>query len=302
MDFEQFVKEIKENKWNVYGAEVYENSVLTHSYGDTTEIHDIYSATKSVLSVAFGIAYDMGVVDFEKSILEYLPPEKVLKMSDKQRDSFSKITLRRLLSMSVAGLPFSSEGKELLDYCLNCEIPDPDERTFNYSNINSFLIGVALTEALGCDLGEFIKEKIFEPLQISDFELQYSPDGYFYGASGMKLCVHDLSKFGILMSNGGVYNKRRIISEEYVSMATSVQQMNREGGYGLFFWKYGDGFSINGKLGQKCYCLPEQGIIVSFLAYIEDGSHELRDSMERNILGMVKSGLPAREQPGTRCF
>ena len=52
MEFEKFTDDIEKNKWKVFGVEVYENSVLTHSYGDTCDcIHEIYSATKSVLSV-----------------------------------------------------------------------------------------------------------------------------------------------------------------------------------------------------------------------------------------------------------
>lgn len=66
------------------------------------------------------------------------------------------------------------------------------------------------------------------------------PDGYFYGASSMELTVHELSKIGLLLYHGGVYEGKRILSEEYVREATSVQQMNREGGYGYFLWKYRD--------------------------------------------------------------
>lgn len=158
---------------------------------------------------------------------------------------------------------------------------------FHYNNINAFLIGVALSEALKCDLGEFIVKEIFDPLHITRYELTYSPEGYFYGASGMKLCVHDLSKIGLLMSNGGEYNGKRIVSEEYVKLATSIQQMSREGGYGFFFWKYKDGFSINGKWKQKCYCLPKQGLVITYLAHIEDDSHDLLNSMENSILAKI---------------
>ena len=78
-----------------------------------------------------------------------------------------------------------------------------------------------------------------------------------------------------------------IISEEYAGLATSVQQMNREGGYGFLIWKYRDGFSINGKWKQKCYILPDRGIIVTYLSHIEDGSHDLLNSMEKNILDIL---------------
>ena len=37
MDFERYKNDIVDNGWNVYGVEVYENGVLTHSYGDTTD-------------------------------------------------------------------------------------------------------------------------------------------------------------------------------------------------------------------------------------------------------------------------
>ncbi|MBR5425015.1 MAG: hypothetical protein IK106_00695, partial [Clostridiales bacterium] len=79
---------------------------------------------------------------------------------------------------------------------------------------------------------------------------------------------------------------KRIISEEYVKMASSIQQMNREGGYGFFLWKYRSGFSLNGKWKQKCYVLPDEGILVSYLSDIQDDSHDLLQSMEKNILGI----------------
>ena len=37
MNFEKFVDDIEKNKWAVFGVEVYENSALTHSYGDTND-------------------------------------------------------------------------------------------------------------------------------------------------------------------------------------------------------------------------------------------------------------------------
>jgi len=285
MNFDAFTKDIINNKWNVYGTEVYKDGVLLHSFGDTTEnLHELYSATKTVLSLAVGIAYDEGIFDLNKSILEYMPEKNLEKMSDRQIETFGKISIHRLLTMSVGDLPFRAEGESWLDFSLACEIKNPEEKVFNYSNINSYLVGVALTTALGKDLGVFIEERLLRPLGITRFEYTRCPEGYFYGASGMRLTVNDLSKFGLLLMNKGVYDGKRIVSEKYVEMATSIQQMNREGGYGYFIWKYRDGYSINGKLGQKCYILPNSGIIVTYLSNIEGPGSELRDSMEKWIL------------------
>lgn len=287
MNFEAFTSNIKENRWEVYGVEVYEGGILTHNYGDTTDkLHDIYSATKAVLSIAVGIAVDENKFDLGKSILYYLPKDKVDNISDEQKSIFEKISIQRLLSMSVIDFPFRPEGDSFIDFALNTKISNPNEKAFNYNNINAYLVGVALTEALGTDLGEFIEKRIFRPLGITKFEYDRCPEGYFYGASGTKLTVNELSRLGLLLYNKGIFDGKRVLSERYIDEATSIQQMNREGGYGYFIWKYRDGFSINGKWGQKCYVFPNDKLIVSFLSHMEEkeNTNKLKSSMERYIL------------------
>ncbi len=286
MDFDGFIKDIRDNDWKVFGVEVYRDGALKYSYGDTTGLHEIYSATKTVLSIAAGIAYDEGRIDLDRPFVDYIPFSGLGTIPRKQLDKFAGICIRRLLTMSVKGFPFRPEGENWLGFSLNCEADEPDTVEFDYSNIPAYLMCVVLNAALGCDLGEFIERQIFAPMEITSYEYTRSPEGYFYGASGMRLSVHDLSKLGLLLGNKGIYNGVRIVSEEYVSLATSVQQLNREGGYGFYIWKYRGGFSINGKWKQKCYVIPQSGITVTFLSHIEDDSRDLLRSMERHILGI----------------
>ena len=166
MNFDSFVREIKENSWNVYGVEVYECGALTHTWGDTKDnLHDIYSATKAILSIAVGIASDENKFDIERSVLYYLPKDKLEKVSAEQKEVLEKITIQRLLTMSVADIPFRPEGESFIDFALNTRISDPDKREFNYNNINAYLVGVALTQALDTDLGGFIEKRIFDLTQ-----------------------------------------------------------------------------------------------------------------------------------------
>ena len=305
-NFKKFVSDIEKNNWKVFGTEVYLDGELKHSYGDTTGLHEIYSATKTILSIAVGILFDEGRINLDAPVTDYLPEDKIKVLPERQYDSFSRLSIRRLLTMSVSGFPFRAEGDNWLDFTLACEV-DPDDSGFNYSNVSAYLISVALETILGRDggaqtpepsndLGKLIEERILKPLDITSYEYVRSPEGYFYGASGMRLSVHDLSKLGLLLYNKGVYNGRRIISEEYVDMATSRQQMNREGGYGFYIWKYRGGFSINGKWKQKCYILPKQGIIVTFFSHIEADSNALIESMEENILGIGQREREAFER------
>ena len=286
MEFQAFVNDIKTNQWNVYGVEVYNRGNLVHSYGNTLNIkYPVYSATKTVLSLAVGIAYDEGKIDLFKSILDYLPKKIINSMSKEQIATFQMITIERLLTMSVDGLPFRPEGESYLKYSLSCDIKNVKVSKFNYSNISAYLVGVALTNAIDEDLYQYLSRKLFEPLHIVEPIYTRCPDGYFYGASGMQMSVHDLSQIGVLLYNNGMYEGKRIVSEEYVKKATSIQQMNKEGGYGYFIWKYHEGVSINGKWNQRCFVLPREELIITYLSHIENKCPELTISMEKNILG-----------------
>ena len=284
MDFDAFVRDIRRHHWNVLGAEAYEHGYLLHDFGDTRGAHEIYSVTKSVLSVAMGIAKDRGLIDFERPVTEYLPSEYLGRIPSRQKETWEKITLSRLMTMSVADLPFRPEGNDWLAFSLSVPIPRPEERIFHYSNISAYLAGVALAEAVGEDAGRFIEEEIFAPLGICDYALGRSPEGYFYGASGMRMSVHDLSRIGLTLCEGGRTRGKQIVSKEYIGYAASALQMNREGGYGYFFWKYRDGFSMHGKLKQRCYMLPKRGLVITFLSDMDDPSPAIQESMEKHLL------------------
>lgn len=287
MNFNSFVNDVEKNQWNIFGVEVYVDGKLAHQYGDTAkQRYPIYSATKTITSIAVGMAVDEGKLDIKESVLEYLPESATSKLSKEQFEVYKHITTKRLLTMSVSGYPFRPSGESWLEESLLCPIAGGDKREFNYSNISAYLAGVVASCAVGEDLCQYLNRKFFTPLGIVNPPCLRCPDGYFYGASGMELSVHELSKIGLLLYNGGVYEGKRILSEEYVKEATSVQQMNREGGYGYFTWKYRSGFSINGKWKQKCYVLPEDKVVVTYLSHIEDDTPDLKESMEMHILGI----------------
>ena len=286
MNFDGFVKDIETNHWNVYGVEVYKDGQLIHRYGDCTRNrYPIYSATKTIVAIAAGMAVDEGKLNLHKSILEYLPESVVKKLSKEQKESYTHITTHRLLTMSVCGYPFRPDGDNWLENVLTYETPEPEKKEFDYSNVSAYLVGVVTSCALGEDLYEYLERKLFAPLKIEKPPFERSPEGYFYGASKMQLTVNELSKVGLLLYNHGIYDGQRLLSEAYIKEATSIQQMNREGGYGYFVWKYRDGYSINGKWKQKCYILPEEKIVVTYLAHIDDDRCTIRKSMEKYILG-----------------
>ena len=237
-----------------------------------------------MVSIAVGMASEDGFLNIDDCVLQYLPAKYIQAMKAEQREAFEHISIQRLMTMSVDGFPFRLSGSDWLDEALSIPLSHPNTRTFSYSNVPAYLVGVAVSFAVDERLDRYLDRKLFAPLGISEPPCQFSPEGFFYGASGMKLTVHELSRIGLMLSNEGKYAQKQIVSPAYVKEATSVQQMNREGGYGFFFWKYRDGFSLNGKWGQKCYVLPARQLVITFLSYMEEGSDRIRICMEKHLL------------------
>ena len=285
MDFSGFERDIRKKGWQVHGVEVYEHDALVGRFGDTERMrYPIYSITKSVTALAVGMAVDEGKMRVDDGILKYLPEDAVRAMSKNQRETYRGITLRRLMTMSVPGYPFRPEGDDWLRFSLEVPLLDAETPRFDYSNIPAYLVGVAASRALGEDLHAFLDRRLFAPLGIRNTRCTRSPEGYFYGATGLEMTVNELSRLGKLIYHGGTFDGTRIVSEKWIREMTAVQQTNREGGFGYFLWKYRTGNSMNGKWGQKCYLLPQEGKMITFLSHMEEGSDPLRESMERHLL------------------
>lgn len=288
MNFQAFTDEIRQKQWNVFGAEVYEDGKLVRQYGDTQTRHPIYSATKTITALAVGMAVDAGKMDVRRSVLDYLPQKAVQGMRGEQWEAYRWITLERLMTMSVDGYPFRPlpSWENWLQTSLDLPVANAQRPVFHYSNIATYLTGVAASCALDEDLYSFLERSLFAPLGIEEPPYGRCPDGYFYGASYMELSVNELSRIGMLLYNGGVYQGQRIVSEAFVKEAGSLKIRNREGGYGYYLWKYRDGFCINGKWGQKCYVLPARKQMITYLSHMEDEAEcdAVTACMEKHLL------------------
>lgn len=119
MNFQGFVDSIKENNLEVYGIQVFHKGEIVASWQEEPiQRHPIYSATKSILSLAVGMARDDGKFDINAPIYEYLKSEIPVYAGKEQVDNLKKITVKRLLTMSVQGYPFRPEGDNWLEYSL----------------------------------------------------------------------------------------------------------------------------------------------------------------------------------------
>lgn len=282
--FETLVTTIQEQHWPVHGLEIRQNGELLHHYGDTDKSRfPIYSATKAFTSTAAGIAVREGRFSVEAPLYDYVKDLVPAYATNRQKEVLQKITIERLLTMSVKGYPFRPEGENWLEFSLLYPLEDLETREFSYSNISAYLVGVALEQAVGEHLISYLTPRLFEPLEIYNPVYGNCPSGHFYGASQMELTVAELGRLGQLYLNRGLWKGERILSEDWVKEATSVKTPCREGGYGYFLWKYEDGFRISGKWGQRCFVFPQTGLTVTYLSDMQSGSERLTEAVRATL-------------------
>lgn len=276
MNFDKLTKEIENRGLNVHGIEIFHNekTILRHIF-DVDVRYPIYSAAKSFTATAVGIAADEGKMSVGSPLSEYLEKRCIQAMPSELRESFAKLPVSRFLTMSVSGYPFRPCGDDWLETVLQTNAGYSAAPSFSYTNVSAYLVGVACENSVGGNLMSYLRSRLFEPLEIHEPVCQFDPQGRFYGATGMYLTVNELSRLGQLYLQKGIYNGERIVSESWTEEATKLHISNSDGGYGYFFWRNGDHFSISGKWGQKCLVYPQKKLMITYLGDMPENSGEM---------------------------
>ncbi|MBR1382838.1 MAG: hypothetical protein IJ555_03365, partial [Ruminococcus sp.] len=109
-------------------------------------------------------------------------------------------------------------------------------------------------------LSGYIQNILLLTADINSADYKLTPEGFFYGASGMKLTCCELERIGLYLL------RRSYESSGYLSHALSKQIDTPTGGYGFYFWLEDGCICISGKWGQKCIISKEQGSVISYLS------------------------------------
>lgn len=270
--YTEIVDTLKNSSFDIHAAEIISHGeVVLHEAFSPDVRYPVYSAAKSITSAAFSLCCDDGLLSPETVLADKLD-ERCRKLMSEQ---FAQLSFERFLTMTAGNYPFRPSGNDWLENILSLEI-DHSDSSFHYSNIPAYLVGVACENAVGEPLERFLERRLFAPLGIEKPVFSQSPEGHFYGATGMELTVHELALFGQLYLGRGVFNGRRIISQGSVDMALTPRVETGSGdSYGYFFRIASDHFSAVGKWGQRCMVFPEKELVVAYLADEPERSGEL---------------------------
>ena len=264
MNIDPFVRSLAKQKLNCEGIIVLRHGKKIAEYRWIPEApRNSFSVTKSVISIAIGIAIDRGKLSLDSRIVDVLP--EFARGAGKR---LSALTLEHLLTMTRGHAAFSrpATAAEAAAQPLKYR---PGSR-FVYDNGSAFLASAMFTRSMGINARDFLLDALFRPLGIADPEWPQSPDGHSNGGTGLMLTTSDLARFGQLLLQGGKWRGKQIVSSAWIESAgrpqtgTGLRRLDCNLGYGFYFWPSRHGaYRADGRNGQFVVVLPRQDAVVA---------------------------------------
>ena len=226
-----------------------------------------FSACKSIVSLAIGMLVDDGLLSTEERIIDIFPKEvgAISKIRIKDLRVEDLLTMRAALQFSEAD---SMTTTEWLKGFLNSAVKGEIGKSFKYNSIDTYVLAAIVVKKTGKSLTAFLKERLFDPLGIVNYYWERSPQNIEKGGWGLYLLPKDFVKIGHMVLSGGVYEGKRIVSAEYLQLATAKQvNVVKESqlfdyGYQIWVGKKSDSFLFNGMLGQNVVGFKRNGILI----------------------------------------
>ncbi len=259
---------------------------------------NLWSSTKSVVSMVAGIAVDEQRLWLDDPIGAYLPPE----LGDAGHRA---ITVRNLLTESSGmQVAVASEGitglaqidPNVVAQALAMPIDQPQGTAWRYSQRAVDLLVYVIQRAVGEDFQAYAQRKLFDPLGIPPTDYFWGRDrsGNTYGYAHLLLPPDDFAKLGLLLTNRGRWGGHRIISADYLEQAGRPTPTNPC--YGFLFVVNGpdcanyfpglppDAMQMSGMMRQDNFVVPSLGLMVSWTGVTVPGSAL---SFPHDVLGAV---------------
>ena len=302
----RYGKVAAEGYWNPYRA------------GD---VHTLFSLSKSFTSTAILFAIQEGILSPDDKVVSFFP-EKAAKLNISEK--MQRMTLRHLLSMCTGHEPnadFIFGKEDCVAAFLESEVKGEPGSRFSYNTGATFMLSAALQAKTGQTLIEFLRPRLFEPLEMSDkIWSEMTPDGICYGGFGLNVTTDDIARFGTLYLNRGEWNGKRIIAPELIDKATRRHISNCGSsqtpwlddpaliddkadidptsdwgmGYGWQFWRcVPEGvYRGDGAFGQFCIVMPKQSAVLAITSGTNDMQGILRSVWNKLLPGMCDDPSP----------
>ena len=280
MNISSLIHSANAQNLNILHIIIRQNGEITaeQHYVENTPVH-LWSVSKTFTSMGVGIAAHEGYFDMNDKIARYFLAAK--------QDLFNQLAVRDLLCMATgqAECPLDKAieaGRPLDDIeALFFEEPvvrDPGKH-FVYNNAATYMLSKLVSITTGDCLLDYLRPRIFEPLEIADVNWEKDVSGVNIGCAGLHLNAHDLSKFGQLLLNKGIWNGKNLVPRDYIQEATRKQidtdrfdkpfaTVDHKSGYGYQIWmnSYPGSYRLDGLLGNYVVVIPKKNAVITYVS------------------------------------
>lgn len=250
--------------------------------------HVAFSMSKTITAMLAGIALERGEIDsLDDPAEKYLP-----RLAG---TGYEGVTIRQILQMR-SGVDYeerydfgdnpSFAGRlheqaivlnrmRFAEGALETSRANTPGSTFNYSTLDTMVLGWLLEEATGETLEAQMEQRIWQPLgaEADAFWLADGPPGAGRALNGMgfNATLRDFARLGQLLLDDGMRGKTRILPEGWTGQMTQMLPTGGDRpGYGLQTWQIDDepgAFAAVGLAGQFIYVHPESRTVIVKLSY-----------------------------------
>ncbi len=188
-----------------------------------------------------------------------------------------------ILDLPIAGRMRTGEKPDVPKY----------GRHFSYCTGGVFTLSELIGKSTGMRTDKFAQQRLFTPLDIKaeDVTWVYSPLGIPQTGGGLRLASADLLKIAQLYLNGGGWNGKQIVNQEWVTASTAPHaEISDHQEYGYLWWlqsfKSADGrsypaFFMTGNGGNKVLAFPnlDMTVVITSTNYNTRGMHEQTEKL-----------------------
>lgn len=225
---------------------------------------DIYSVAKAFVVTAIGMCVDRGLLKVTDTVTEALGSDRPASY----HPYWEKTTVHNLLlhqihvpsSLDIDCFDANEFGEDYLAYFMGLEclsLPGGERR---YTDGAFYVLARIVENKVGMPCDDFLWRELFYPLGYREAAWSHCPKGHAMGATGLYIRVGDMAKLGAIYLNGGEYQGRRYLTEEWVNAVLT-------NGYELRPIGIGDSYSKGGMRGQQLMVVPEENRVIAWQAY-----------------------------------
>jgi CubicO group peptidase (beta-lactamase class C family) len=264
--------------------------------------HMLYSLSKSFASTGIGLLADAGRLSLDDRVLQFFADDAPTEIGP----NLAAMRVRDLLAMATGhhadvtqALRDRADGDWIKAFLAQPVEHEPGTH-FAYNSAATFMLSAIVQKLTGDTLLAFLEPRLLAPLGIAGATWESNPQGINVGGWGMSITTDDIARFGQLYLQRGVWQGRRLLSEEWVAQATSAQVSNASEsnvdwrqGYGFQFWRCRhNAYRGDGAFGQFCVVMPDQGAVLAITSGTPDMQAVLNAVWEHLLPAFKPEPLP----------